>query len=205
MLKNNIIYMNTITLILCVTLIILIILLFLVKKQRSPFKEGLDSEIVPNTETTDPTPTITSTESPGSTVPTNIYSSIDRLLLKDSKYVYCLGGEVRCSTGDLSNVTDGYSGGRTYSYLCTDQKTIPICTNNTNDLTIEEKIDYKIQGYSFPFSMTYHGFTSEYSDAPYIMNNDKIEVYRNNDLVGKVDRCQFVDIENLNDCKNGIL
>jgi hypothetical protein len=126
-----------------------------------------------------------------------IRTMIDRIFNQSKKtYNYCLGGEIMCPSGNLVPVTDSYSGGTTYSYLCSN-KTEPICANNyfiESDAS-NGYLDYEVGGVEFVFN-TQDGFSSPYNtpDAPFIydMSSNMIRFIHQGNYADNVDICKFL-------------
>jgi hypothetical protein len=127
----------------------------------------------------------------------SINKVIDRIFNKSKNtYNYCLGGDIMCPSGNLVPVTDSYSGGKTFSYLC-DNKTEPICANNyfiEGDAS-NGYLDYEVGGIEFVFN-TQDGFSSPYNtpDAPFVydMSSNMIQFIHEGNYKDNVDICKFL-------------
>jgi hypothetical protein len=60
----------------------------------------------------------------------NYKNSDGTLLDMSGQYGYCLGGNIKCSGADLVKISDSYLYGTTYSSLCNDGQSMPICNDN---------------------------------------------------------------------------
>jgi hypothetical protein len=118
---------------------------------------------------------------------------INRIKTYSNKYAYCLGGNIMCPSGNLIDISDNYD--NTYSYLCDDNKTQAVCTGNiTENMSNKEKIDYTVGGISFPFSTSYSGFTTEYSDIPFVNDiSNNIYFFKSGDLIKKVNKYELIN------------
>ena len=118
---------------------------------------------------------------------------LNRIKTYSNKYAYCLGGNIMCPSGNLIDISDNYD--NTYSYLCDDNKTQAVCTGNiTENMSNKEKIDYTVGGISFPFSTSYSGFTTEYSDIPFVNDiSNNINFFKSGDLIKKVNNYEFIN------------
>lgn len=125
---------------------------------------------------------------------------IDRIFNKSTnKYNYCLGGNVTCPSGNLIKMSDSYSGGTTYKYLC-DNNTEPICANNyfiESDVS-NGYLDYEVGGIDFVFN-TQDGFSSPYNtpNAPFVydMSSNMIRFIHQGNYADNVDICKFLGSE----------
>lgn len=188
-------------------LIVFFVFFVIVSLHLFNIKEGLDTGI---TNTTDSTGTmnLTKTNMTDSTNSTNASGSnsqlygtirkvVDRIFNPSKKtYNYCLGGEIMCPSGNLVSITDSYSGGTTYSYLCSN-KTEPICANNyfiESDAS-NGYLDYEVGGIEFVFN-TQDGFSSPYNtpDAPFIydISSNMISFVHDGLYADNVDICKFL-------------
>ena len=125
---------------------------------------------------------------------------IDRIFNKSTnKYNYCLGGNITCPSGNLIKMSDSYSGGTTYKYLC-DNNTEPICANNyfiESDVS-NGYLDYEVGGIDFVFN-TQDGFSSPYNtpNAPFVydMSLNMIQFIHEGNYADNVDICKFLGSE----------
>jgi hypothetical protein len=101
-----------------------------------------------------------------------------------------------CPSGNLVSITDSYTGGTTYSYLCSN-KTEPICANNyfieSDASNSEGYLDYEVGGMEFVFN-TQDGFSSPYNtpDAPFVYDVSMVKFYNNKKYVDSIDICKFL-------------
>ena len=124
---------------------------------------------------------------------------IDRIFNKSTnKYNYCLGGNIMCPSGNLINISDSYTGGRTYKYLCSNN-TEPICANNyfieSDASNSDGYLDYEVGGNQFIFN-TQDGFSSPYNTpkSPFVYDQslNMIEFYHDGLYADNVDICKFL-------------
>jgi hypothetical protein len=132
----------------------------------------------------------------------SITKMIDRIFNKSTNtYNYCLGGNVTCPSGNLVSITDSYTGGTTYNYLCSNN-TEPICANNyfieSDASNSDGYLDYEVGGIDFVFN-TQDGFSSPYNtpDAPFVYDQslNMIEFYHDGLYNDNVDICKFLGSE----------
>jgi len=112
------------------------------------------------------------------------YNTIDRIQTLDGDYAYCIAGKVQCVSGNLIELSDKYTGGKTYKSLCGDNNSSPVeCTNNFQydlDKLNQFNLDWKTstaRQLSFPFSDQHRGFTIPYSYIPIDIKDKYINFY----------------------------
>ncbi len=127
------------------------------------------------------------------------YTTIDRIKTQNNKYAYCLGGKATCASGVPTIINDSY--GHTYKNTCTDGSYVECNGNVTTDMTQEELITHKTpDGFSFPFSTTYHGFTTEYAEIPFDISDNYINYYKNGHVVDQVNKCELLNNLDVKNC-----
>ena len=131
------------------------------------------------------------------------YNTIDRIQTENG-YEYCLGGKVECPVGDLIK-NDSYSQGITYNNFCNDDFSQPICSNNiASNMSQTEKNNYKVNYIPFPFLQS--GFTIDYNDTlPFTIDiSNNINFYKNNNIVGTLNKCDMLFGNNNILCNNAL-
>jgi len=110
------------------------------------------------------------------------YNNIDRIETLNGEYAYCIAGDVQCISGNLIQVNDSYTGGKTYKYKCDNLKPVE-CVNNfaySLDKLNKFNLDWKTptaRELSFPFSDQYRGFTIPYEYIPVGIKDKYINFY----------------------------
>lgn len=122
------------------------------------------------------------------------FTTIDRIKTDDGKYQYCVAGEVTCSSGNLTKISDGYNGGITYDASCSDGTTTDCSGNFVQHLTGESLQKWTTPtalGINFPFST--HGFTIPYSYIPIDISGIYIDFYdENGNLLDNMHKCDML-------------
>jgi hypothetical protein len=122
------------------------------------------------------------------------FTTIDRIKRNDGLYQYCVAGEVTCSSGNLTTISDGYNGGITYDASCSDDSTTDCSGNFVQHLTGESLQNWTTPtstGLNFPFST--HGFTIPYSYIPIDISGIYIDFYdANGNLLDNMHKCDIL-------------
>jgi hypothetical protein len=122
------------------------------------------------------------------------FTTIDRIQNNNGKYQYCVAGEVTCSSGDRTIISDDYDGGITYDASCSDGSTIDCSGNFVQHLSETSLQNWNTPtalGLNFPFST--HGFTIPYSYVPIDISGDYIDFYDDNGkLLDNMHKCDML-------------
>ena len=123
------------------------------------------------------------------------FNKIDRIETSDSKYAYCIAGEVSCISGNLVPINDDYTGGKTYNYL-SDNFTPVECKGNFQYNMTGSQLNWKTptaREISFPFSDEYKGFTIPYSYIPTSITKNYINFWdASKNLLDNTNKCAML-------------
>uniref|UniRef100_A0A6C0D1F8 Uncharacterized protein n=1 Tax=viral metagenome TaxID=1070528 RepID=A0A6C0D1F8_9ZZZZ len=122
------------------------------------------------------------------------FTSIDRIKTNDGKYQYCVAGQVTCSSGNRTTISDDYNGGITYDASCSDGSTTDCSGNFVQHLTgasLQNWTTPTSTGLNFPFST--HGFTIPYSYIPIDISGIYIDFYdADGKLLDNMHKCDML-------------
>ena len=122
------------------------------------------------------------------------FTTIDRIKRNDGLYQYCVAGEVTCSSGNRTTISDGYNGGITYDASCSDGSTTD-CSGNfvqhLSESSLQNWTTPTALGLNFPFST--HGFTIPYSYIPIDISGIYIDFYdETGNLIDNMHKCDML-------------
>lgn len=128
------------------------------------------------------------------------YNKIDRIKTLDGEYAYCIAGEAQCISGNLVELNDKYTGGKTYKSECDDKKSSPVeCRNNFQyDLNKLNKFNLNWETPTarellFPFSDQHRGFTIPYTYIPVEIKDKYINFYdESGNLLDNMHKCDML-------------
>ena len=123
------------------------------------------------------------------------FNKIDRIKTSNSKYAYCIAGEVSCISGNLVPIEDDYTGGKTYNHLSDNYSLVECKGNFQYDMT-GTQLDWETptaREISFPFSDQYKGFTVPYSYISTTIKDNYINFWdASNNLLDNINKCKML-------------
>ena len=126
------------------------------------------------------------------------YNKIDRIQTLDGEYAYCIAGEVQCVSGNLIELNDKYTGGKTYKSECSNSKPVECRNNFQYDLNKLDKFDLNWQTPTsrelfFPFSDQHRGFTVPYTYIPVEIKDKYLNFYdASGNLLDNMHKCDML-------------
>ena len=122
------------------------------------------------------------------------FTTIDRIKRNDGQYQYCVAGQVTCSSGNRTTISDGYNGGITYDASCSDGTTT-VCSGNfaqhLSEASLENWTTPTSTGLNFPFST--NGFTIPYSYVSVDISGSYIDFYdQSGNVLDNMHKCDIL-------------
>lgn len=128
------------------------------------------------------------------------YNTIDRIKTGRNNYAYCLAGHVTCPSGNRVDISDTYTGGQTYDYLCDDNTQIECQGNFQYKMNDYERSVWRTPSARevlFPYSDVYKGFTIPYDYIPVDISDNFMNFYDSSGSIDNINKCSMLnsDIE----------
>ena len=127
------------------------------------------------------------------------YTTIDRIKNSSNEYAYCIAGNITCKDSSLNQIKDNYSGGKTYNFLCNNNKNVECDGNFVKNMNNNQLMNWKTptaREISFPFSSVYKGFTESYPSTyiPVKIEGNYMNFYDSSGyLIDNINKCEMLN------------